>query len=250
MANDPAQRYRSAAELADDVERHLAGLTITARAPTWHYRIGKFVRRHRLAVSVSSMMIAALLITTIIAVNERSAALRERDRANQTNAFLSEVLLAPGTAWNSSIPANSNMQLAELIDLLPQEIEKRFPEDPELQLDLLISIGRAQQQNGSLEQASATIEKANAILACCMPSNTLQELFLLQLQYAVARDTNPRDAGQYIRRSGQVAAPSCQRSPTRCDRHQLGHGPAGHRKRRQSGNDPSLRSRHRHGGQP
>ena len=45
LRKEPARRYDSAEQLAEDVERYLAGRPVTARAQTWGYRVGEFVRR-------------------------------------------------------------------------------------------------------------------------------------------------------------------------------------------------------------
>ncbi len=49
MAKVPAERYASAADLANDLDRHLAGEPVHARAPSMAYRVAKSVRRHRTA---------------------------------------------------------------------------------------------------------------------------------------------------------------------------------------------------------
>ena len=43
----PAERYASVAAFAEDLRRWLADEPVSARADTWRYRAGKFVRRHR-----------------------------------------------------------------------------------------------------------------------------------------------------------------------------------------------------------
>jgi len=53
-------RYASAEEFAQDIERHLAGQPIKARKPTLLYRAGKFVRRH------TGSLATALLILTVM----------------------------------------------------------------------------------------------------------------------------------------------------------------------------------------
>jgi eukaryotic-like serine/threonine-protein kinase len=58
---EPEERYASAQEFAQDIERHLAGLPIKARKPTLLYRSGKFVRRH------SESLATAILILTVTA---------------------------------------------------------------------------------------------------------------------------------------------------------------------------------------
>ncbi len=56
---DPDERYASAGELADDIDLHLSGLPILARAPSVRYRAGKFARRHRLGVALATLALAA-----------------------------------------------------------------------------------------------------------------------------------------------------------------------------------------------
>jgi serine/threonine-protein kinase len=46
----PEERYGSARELAEDIERHLRSLPILARKGSRQYRIRRFVRRHRLGL--------------------------------------------------------------------------------------------------------------------------------------------------------------------------------------------------------
>ena len=56
LQRDPTQRYESVAALRDDLMRHLAGDPISATAPTWRYRAGKFVLKHRAAVATATTM--------------------------------------------------------------------------------------------------------------------------------------------------------------------------------------------------
>ena len=62
---EPEDRYASAAELSQDIERHLAGLPIRARKPTLLYRGGKFVRRHAESLTTALLILA---VTAGIAV--------------------------------------------------------------------------------------------------------------------------------------------------------------------------------------
>lgn len=62
MRRDPDQRYASVADLADDVARHLALKPVRAREGTTRYRLGRFVRRNKLAVTAGAAALAALLV--------------------------------------------------------------------------------------------------------------------------------------------------------------------------------------------
>ncbi|HXT50247.1 MAG TPA: serine/threonine-protein kinase, partial [Thermoanaerobaculia bacterium] len=46
LRKEPEQLYRSAAALADDLERHLNRRPVAARRGTWTYRTSRFLRRH------------------------------------------------------------------------------------------------------------------------------------------------------------------------------------------------------------
>lgn len=75
---DPAQRYPSVHELAQDLERCLGGQPVRAHAPTVGYRVAKFVLRHRLAVAAGLLVVGAL--ATGLALSQRSER-RARDEA-------------------------------------------------------------------------------------------------------------------------------------------------------------------------
>jgi eukaryotic-like serine/threonine-protein kinase len=60
LEKDPQQRYPTARELAADIERHLKGLPIEARAASFSYRAAKFVRRNRLAVTAAALVCLAI----------------------------------------------------------------------------------------------------------------------------------------------------------------------------------------------
>jgi eukaryotic-like serine/threonine-protein kinase len=62
MRRNPDERYRSAAELGDDIARHLRLEPVLAREGSTRYMIGRFVRRYRWAVGASMAAMAALLI--------------------------------------------------------------------------------------------------------------------------------------------------------------------------------------------
>ena len=81
MRRNPADRYRSAAELAADIERHVQLKPVLARDGSARYMAGRFVRRYCWAVAASAAAVAALLIGAGgIALQARQTAI-ERDLA-------------------------------------------------------------------------------------------------------------------------------------------------------------------------
>jgi TolB-like protein/Tfp pilus assembly protein PilF len=61
LAKEPAQRYSSAAALAEDLQRHLDGKPIRARPARIVYRLRKFILRNRALLAVSVAALAAIL---------------------------------------------------------------------------------------------------------------------------------------------------------------------------------------------
>jgi tetratricopeptide (TPR) repeat protein/predicted Ser/Thr protein kinase len=66
MAKVPSERYPSAADFADDLDRHLAGEAVQARSPSVAYRVRKSVRRHRTAW-IAGLAVALVSIALFIA---------------------------------------------------------------------------------------------------------------------------------------------------------------------------------------
>ncbi|MBX3461986.1 MAG: protein kinase [Planctomycetes bacterium] len=81
IAKDANVRYPSVAHLAEDIVRHLEHRPVLARAQTKRYLLGRFVRRHRLAVgSVSGLFLLSfgfLVVLNLLA----NASIRNLERA-------------------------------------------------------------------------------------------------------------------------------------------------------------------------
>jgi serine/threonine protein kinase/tetratricopeptide (TPR) repeat protein len=63
LRKEPVQRYASVEEFARDIQDHLSGMPVRARNPTWSYRIGRFLRRHK--ESSATAMVALILVGTV-----------------------------------------------------------------------------------------------------------------------------------------------------------------------------------------
>jgi tetratricopeptide (TPR) repeat protein/predicted Ser/Thr protein kinase len=73
LEKDPARRYPTALALAEDLDRWLRGEPVLARRPSLAYRAGKFARRHRALVLLSSASALALAVLGAAAWKERAA---------------------------------------------------------------------------------------------------------------------------------------------------------------------------------
>ena len=84
----PEDRYPSVDALADDLARLESGLPVRARPATWAYRLQKFLRRHRLAVSAAALVLASLSTAVVVTVRQAREARDARARAEDLVDFM------------------------------------------------------------------------------------------------------------------------------------------------------------------
>ncbi len=84
MEKDPAQRYESARVLADDLGAWLEGNPIAARGRSLRYRLGRWVRKHRMAVMVGAVAVVAV---SAAARHELRSRREAREQAKWAQAF-------------------------------------------------------------------------------------------------------------------------------------------------------------------
>ena len=159
---DPLRRYASAAALRDDVTRHLDGRPIRARPDAAAYRIWKFLQRHRIAVVASLMFAAMLVIATAVSLYEAGVARREATRASaeaeRANAVKTFVL----DLFESSAPGNAeHIETADaMLAKGLQQAREKLAAQPELQIDVLSSVGDIQHRRGQYDAARAPLQEA------------------------------------------------------------------------------------------
>ncbi len=119
---EPEDRYASAVEFSQDIERHLAGLPIRARKSTLLYRAGKFVRRHAESLTTALLILAVTAGLAVWAARwlwklknatePTPGAVHVRIRPSVAILGLKNLSNRPDTAWIST--ALSEMLTTEL----------------------------------------------------------------------------------------------------------------------------------------
>jgi len=61
LEKEPRRRYATVAEFAEDVRRHLDGRPVKARPATLRYRLGKALRRHRVAIPAAALALCLII---------------------------------------------------------------------------------------------------------------------------------------------------------------------------------------------
>jgi serine/threonine protein kinase len=83
MAKEPEQRYGSAGELSDDIDRFLQGQPVVAREPSVGYMLRRLAGRNRAAVAIAGASAIAILGALGVALWQRQMAVRAQARAEQ-----------------------------------------------------------------------------------------------------------------------------------------------------------------------
>jgi serine/threonine protein kinase len=82
LEKDRTRRYESASALARDVERHLKDEPVEACPPSAGYRLGKFARKHRAALTTAAafvlLLVTAAVLSSTLAFQAKAAEARAR----------------------------------------------------------------------------------------------------------------------------------------------------------------------------
>ncbi len=145
---DPARRYRSADALAEDLRRHLAGRPISLRRDRL-YRLGKFVRRHRIGVAASAVGVVALAAAFAFALWQAREARRQADTANAVRDFMVEVFAGANPEQHPGAQPTAR----ELLDAGARRLTGRFSDQPELESALQEALAKSYAGIGAYDRA-------------------------------------------------------------------------------------------------
>jgi tetratricopeptide (TPR) repeat protein len=186
LQRDPAERYRSADALADDLQAFLDGRPVAARRGGWAYRAGRWLRRHPgvTALAGALALSVAVGVTATVLQSRRAEAEAERAVAAQrvaeearttaeraqrsTQAALERatslrdylVRVFDGSNPNSGPQADAAALLARGETLVQERLDAG---EALLAADLLLVLGQARQLRGEYGPADALFERGLAV---------------------------------------------------------------------------------------
>lgn len=168
MEKDRERRYASVADFARDIRRYLDGLPVDARAPTWIYRAGKFMRRHAFGVAAGATL-AILLIAFAASMAVQSQRLQhalnttemERSRAEQVTDFMLQLFASsnPNESEGNGATARS------MLDGGVMQLKDSLADQPELRARLLATMAEAYRVLGGDDNTKKAIEQLELALS-------------------------------------------------------------------------------------
>ncbi len=178
LEKDRARRYATPSDLAADLGRYLRHEPVLAHPPSTAYRLRKYVRRHRIGVTVAAAMVVLLVSFAVAQAFELRRITRERDRADRISAFMADMFKVsdPNEARGSSVTAR------EILDKASKEIDTGLAKDPEVQSQMMQVMATTYSNLGlyshARELASRAVDARSKLLGPHHPT-TLESQSLL-----------------------------------------------------------------------
>jgi formylglycine-generating enzyme required for sulfatase activity len=147
LSKEPARRYASAEELANDLGRFQAGEPIRARPVGAMERTWKWAKRRPALATLLGVVLLALVSLAVLSGNlaaarhdadeKRKAAEKEADKARKARDFLVSIF-----ELSDARTQTSTLTPRQVLDDAYRRIPKEFADQPELQAELQAAIDR------------------------------------------------------------------------------------------------------------
>lgn len=168
LEKDRARRYDSASALARDVERHLQHEPVEACPPTRRYRLGKFLRRHRVEAGAAAAGLVLLVAAVAVSTWQAVRATRAERTAAAVSGFLQNDLLGQADLANQpgeGAGRDPDVKVRTLLERAARSIEGKFPDEPLTEAAIRLTIGKAYWALGRYPDGQSQLERAAALHA-------------------------------------------------------------------------------------
>ena len=159
LRKEPERRYASAAALADDLERFLAGRPVLARPESRMYRARKFVGRHRTGVAIAA---GVIIMLAAAAIRERTLRARAETEAQKTRA-VEEYLVSVfdvSDPYARPNPDGSEVSARALLDRGAARVDSVLARQPDVQAELRAVLGRVYASLGLYDRAAPLLQRS------------------------------------------------------------------------------------------
>jgi len=166
LAKQPEDRYGNVAELIEDIERHLEHRPIRARPTTRMYRLCKFVRRYRVAVSATAAVFVLITGAFVVIAMQAHDLELERDRAvseADRNGRLVQALLSMVQMSDPDQGIEQVITVGERLQQYVDHVRRELGGQPDLQIPMLRAIGQTLYKLSAFAPAAEVFAEARAL---------------------------------------------------------------------------------------
>ena len=156
LRKEAEERYPTAQSMADDLDRYLHGLPVTAQRGSASYRASKYVRRHRWGVAATGVLMLFLVAYAITLTFYAERLRTEAAKAQQVATFLTDLfeLSDPDIAQGAAVTAR------EFLDRSARQLEGTLTDQPLVQAEFSAVLGRIYLNLGLYEEGRPLLETA------------------------------------------------------------------------------------------
>jgi eukaryotic-like serine/threonine-protein kinase len=151
VVQDPALRYANAELLAEELRRWRCHLPVAAVNGGRSYRVGKWLRRHRLPAAAAAMVAIALIAGSGVALWQAGNARAEAALALSVKEFMLE-MFDEVDPWRSG---QEEVTVNEVMDTALANLPKRLDRHPRQRADVQDHLGRILRRLGRHDEAVA-----------------------------------------------------------------------------------------------
>ncbi len=162
LRSEPEQRYASIDRLVDDVQAYFSRQPVSARKDNVQYRLSKFSQRHWRSLSAAAVFIVVIIsyaLTITFQAERIQQALDkselETEKANQVADFLVNVF----SAADPNVSGLEVVTAQELLEQGQQRIKQDLDKAPEIQAQVLTSLGKIYYSQGQYEESRKVLEQ-------------------------------------------------------------------------------------------
>lgn len=178
ISKEPENRYSTAKQLSEDIWRYIDGEPVIARPATFPYRLNKFYKRNKIAVTAGILIVSALVCgisvalwqtsvaraNAAVAVAESDNAKAEQKKAEKVSNFMMKIIRYANPRWYAEgYRFGGEARVIDALDDMSSKIDTEFADQPDVLAELHHHFGDAylsRQGPGGREKARAHFERA------------------------------------------------------------------------------------------
>ena len=153
----PEDRYASVDQLAGDLRRFLGGQPVLARRGNLLYRAGRFVARHRVAVTLSLLLLGGGLLGTVLLWRQHLATAEQQLRADEMSNLIMDALRSADPRGSST----KDLTARDVFERVAAQAQASPQLSPRSRARVLMAIARIDVELGQYRQAEALLDQVD-----------------------------------------------------------------------------------------
>lgn len=181
LSKKPQDRYSTVKQFSEDLWRYIDGEPVTARPATVTYRLNKFYKRNKIAVTAGVLIVATLVggisvslwqtqvaqANAAVAVAESDNAKDEQKKAEKISSFMMKFFRYANPKWYAEgYASGGEARVIDAINDLAPKIDTEFADQPDVLAEMHHHFGDAyltRGEPGGRDKAEAHFKRAHEL---------------------------------------------------------------------------------------